>query len=86
MIESASTADPMFWMIHPVIERLASAKRLTTVTTMGSSTFTKWGTLTEDDWLQYSYYNLEAGQNSYHPEGLFYPNISSISSSLSNIF
>jgi len=27
MIESASTADPLFWIIHPVIERLVSAKR-----------------------------------------------------------
>lgn len=42
MIESASTADPMFWIIHPVIERLVSAKRLDGVNTMGSLEYSKW--------------------------------------------
>jgi hypothetical protein len=69
MIESASTADPMFWMIHPVIERLVSAKRLPEVTRMGSKQFTKTKTVfTKDDWYSYSFYNLKANTNSYHPE------------------
>lgn len=62
MIESASTADPLFWLIHPVIERLVSAKRISTVSTMGSKTFSKWDSLSESDWLEYSYYNLPAGK------------------------
>ena len=33
MIESASTADVLFWMIHPAIERLLAAKRLPEVGT-----------------------------------------------------
>ena len=33
MIESASTADVLFWMIHPAIERLLAAKRLPEVRT-----------------------------------------------------
>jgi len=36
---------------------------------MGSNEFLKWeNDLTVDDWLQYSYYDLEEGQSSYHPE------------------
>ena len=42
MIESSSPADPLFWMVHPVLERLLSAKRLPGVTTMGSKEFYKW--------------------------------------------
>jgi len=70
MIESASTADIVFWMIHPVIERLLVAKRLPTVTKMGSQEFNKWSVVdgSAETWLEYSYYNLEAGANSYHPE------------------
>lgn len=69
MIESASTADPMFWMIHPVIERLVAAKRLPDVTRMGSKPFSKPTTdYTKDDWLSYSYYNLKANTNKYHPD------------------
>ena len=34
MIESASTADVLFWMIHPAIERLLAAKRLPEVGTL----------------------------------------------------
>jgi len=70
MIESASTADISFWMIHPVIERLLAAKRLPTVTKMGSKEFNKWAVVdgSAETWLEYSFYNLEAGANSYHPE------------------
>jgi hypothetical protein len=36
MIESSSSADIMFWMIHPAIERLLAAKRLPKITKMGT--------------------------------------------------
>ena len=62
MIESASTADPLFWLIHPVIERLVSAKRLPNVTSMGSLTFSKWDSISESDWLEYSYYSFDASK------------------------
>lgn len=70
MIESASTADITFWLIHPVIERLLAAKRLTTVTKMGDTEFSKWNVVdgSNETWLAYSYYNLEEGQNLYHPD------------------
>jgi hypothetical protein len=35
MLEAASPADIVFWLIHPGVERLLAAKRLTTVTHMG---------------------------------------------------
>jgi hypothetical protein len=71
MLHSASPADILFWMIHPVIERLLAAKRLSTVTTLGGASFTKWSDselADKDTWLSYSYYNLEKGANLYHPE------------------
>ena len=68
MIESASTADIFFWMIHPVVERLLAAKRLTDFNVMGDWEFQKLEPFTKDDWLQYSVYNLEEGANAWHPE------------------
>ena len=63
MIESASTADPLFWMIHPAIERLLAAKRLSGVTKLGDKTFSKWsdGNGASQSWLEYSYYSFEEG-------------------------
>jgi hypothetical protein len=69
MIESASTADIFFWMIHPVIERLLSAKRLPGVTTMSKYSVYKWPQdPSEEDWLSYSYYNLERGELKTHAD------------------
>jgi hypothetical protein len=68
MLESASPADILFWMIHPVVERLLAAKRLPSVTEMAGTEFYKWETDTEKTWLEMSAYNLAAGQNLYHPE------------------
>jgi len=70
MLHSGSPADIMFWMIHPVIERMLAAKRITTVKKMGDVEFSKWENVDSDsnNWLSYSFYNLEAGDNVYHPE------------------
>ena len=67
MIESASTADPMFWLIHPAIERLLAAKRLGAHVKMGSKEYHKWDDYTgaSEEWLQYSYYTFEEGKNGY---------------------
>lgn len=60
-LESASPLDIVFWMIHPVLDRLATAKRLATAgakipfgTAMGNVA----GFATED-WLEYSYYSTD---------------------------
>jgi len=70
MLHSGSPADIMFWMIHPVIERMLAAKRVSTVNTMGGVEFVKWENVyaTSDNWYSYSYYTLEAGANVFHPE------------------
>ncbi len=70
MIESASTADIMFWLIHPAIERLVFAKRLPLVTDMGGTEFYKWDIVdgSNETWLSYSYYSLEEGENLYYPD------------------
>ena len=65
MIESASTADPLFWLTHPVIERLLSAKRLETVTKMGTQSFDNWKQFNgnNETWLEYSYYTFGLGKS-----------------------
>jgi hypothetical protein len=71
MLHSGSPADIMFWIIHPVIERMLAAKRVRGVDTMGTTKFVKWGPemdTVKDNWLSYSYYNLEKGANKFHPE------------------
>jgi hypothetical protein len=67
MVGSGSTADIVFWITHPVIERLLSAKRLSTVNQMGGVNFTKWSS-SDEEWQEYSYYSFEAGEYSWHPE------------------
>ena len=71
MIESASTADPLFWLTHPVIERLLSAKRLQSVTTMGDATFDNWATGydgNQETWLEFSFYTFKKGENKGFPD------------------
>jgi hypothetical protein len=69
MLESASPADILFWVIHPAIERMFAAKRLPGVTDMGGLEFVKWpNALTKHDFLSYSYYSLKAGENAFHPD------------------
>jgi hypothetical protein len=70
MVESASTADPLFWFIHPVIERLLQAKRLPDVLNMGSKTFSKWDVVdgSAETFKEYSYYSFDAGDKSFYPE------------------
>lgn len=68
MVESASTADPIFWFIHPVIERLLQAKRLPGVTDMGGFEFSKWDTVdgSDQEFYEYSYYSFEEGAMSWY--------------------
>jgi hypothetical protein len=67
MVESASTADILFWMIHPVLERLLAAKREPLATNFGGHTIEKW-TSDKETWFASSIYDLQEGQNKYHPE------------------
>ena len=67
MLESASPADILFWVIHPTIERLLQAKRLNTVSQIGNTSFTKWSKPQQETWLQYSFYDLKEGENAFHP-------------------
>ena len=68
MLEAASPADIMFWMIHPALERLLDAKRLTTVHSMTSgSPITKW-THGAETWETFSYYTQAAGVNPTYPQ------------------
>jgi hypothetical protein len=70
MLEAASPADPTFWVIHPTIDRLLSAKRLTTITDMNGVEFQKWASVdgSGEEWLSYSYYTQDAGENLYFPD------------------
>ena len=66
MLESASPADILFWLIHPVIERLLQAKRLTTLSAMGGVEFSKWVNVAKSSWRASSYYDLKEHQNAWH--------------------
>lgn len=71
MIESSSPADIVFWVVHPGIDRMLSAKRLPGVTDMGGTPFYKWTVVdgSNETWLEWSYYTFEAGVNQQYPEG-----------------
>jgi hypothetical protein len=70
MVESASTADPLFWYIHPVIERLLQAKRLPDVTSMGSQSFSKWDDYAgnSQSFKEYSFYSFDSGVMPFHED------------------
>ena len=60
-LESASPLDIVFWMIHPVLDRLATAKRLATggaKIKFGEGMGHVAGFATED-WTEYSYYSTD---------------------------
>jgi Common central domain of tyrosinase len=70
MIESSSPADIIFWLIHPGIDRMLTAKRLPTESVMGDVQYMKWNVVdgSKEEWLDYSPYTLEAGDNLYFTE------------------
>ena len=65
MLESASPADILFWVIHPTIERVLAAKRLGA--SFAQQSVEPWSE-TDDQWYSYSYYSLAENENSYWPE------------------
>jgi len=65
MLESASPADILFWVIHPTIERVLAAKRLGA--SFAQQSVETWSE-TEDQWYSYSYYSLAENENSYWTE------------------
>ena len=72
MLHAGSPADILFWVIHPTIERVMTAKRMDAVTAFGGAPFAKWadGVATDkSSWTEYSHYTLEAGENVAYPEG-----------------
>jgi len=72
MLHAGSPADILFWVIHPTIERVLGAKRMSSVTTMGSAPFAKWDSSVDSDktnWVEYSHYTIEEGENTNYPEG-----------------
>lgn len=60
-LESASPLDIVFWMIHPVLDRLATAKRLATagaVIPFGSG-MGYVSPFSSEEWVEYSYYSTD---------------------------
>ena len=70
MIESSSPQDPLFWMIHTVIERMLAAKRLPSVLKMGTKDIYKWEYMggASEHWVAYSYYDLGLNETPMHRE------------------
>jgi hypothetical protein len=71
MVESSSTLDPMFFMIHPVLDRLLAAKRLSAVSNINFGSYGQVQPFSSEDWLDMSYYNTEdhycQGHSMYDP-------------------
>lgn len=59
LLESASPADPIFFIIHPIIDRMLTAKRLAETQEIH---FGEWGLVPpfeSMEWLDYSFYSEE---------------------------
>ena len=71
MIEAASPSDIVFWVIHPTIERLLAAKRLTTISSIASTPFSKWPSIdgSGEDWMEYSDYSYGVNVSKTNPLG-----------------
>jgi hypothetical protein len=59
MLESASPLDPLFWMIHPVLDRLHVAKRLSAVSDIEYGNYGKINGFISEEWLEYSAYSTD---------------------------
>lgn len=70
MLESSSPIDILFWVIHPTIERLLSAKRVNAYVDYGGSQIYRWATQdgSEETWYSFSYFSLEENENKYWAE------------------
>ena len=71
MIEAASPADIIFWVLHPTIERLLAAKRVNDNSyTFGGTPFKRFSVTdgSNETWYSYSYYSLEEGDNAAYPD------------------
>jgi hypothetical protein len=71
MIESSSPVDIIFWLIHPSIDRMLSAKRLPADHLMGDMPFVKWASGhdgSNEAWLEFSPYTFGANENGYYTD------------------
>jgi hypothetical protein len=70
MIESSSPADIIFWLIHPGIDRMLSAKRLPTPNVMGDTNYVKWPVVdgSAESWYAFSPYTFGAGENGWYKD------------------
>jgi hypothetical protein len=59
MLESASPSDPMFWMIHPILDRMLVAKRLAATANLKFGSFGRYEAFTDESWLDYSAYTSD---------------------------
>ena len=58
-LESASPLDPIFWMIHPILDRLLMAKRLSGESDITFGAFGNVHPFTDTEWYEYSYYTTD---------------------------
>ena len=58
-LESASPTDIVFWMIHPVLDRLLAAKRLAALTDVRMGSYGKVVPFEDESWLSFSSYSTK---------------------------
>jgi len=71
MLESASPSDPLFWMIHPLLDRMLVAKRLAAVNNMHFGTFGRFKGFEDETWLDYSAYTSDSCVSRLRTLGVF---------------
>jgi len=67
-LESASPLDPVFWMIHPVLDRMITAKRLAGESLIPFGSFGDLHMFEDESWVDYSYYTTNEYRCSGHGE------------------
>jgi len=55
-LESASPVDPVFWLIHPILDRLTQLKRLAKLGNTPFGTIGYVNAFTDVEWIDYSFY------------------------------
>jgi len=58
-LESASPVDPVFWLIHPILDRMTQVKRLAVLGDIPFGEIGKVEAWTDEEWIDYSFYTSD---------------------------
>jgi len=58
-LESASPVDPVFWLIHPILDRMTTVKRLAALQDIPFGDFGSVSGFDDTEWIDYSFYSTD---------------------------